>query len=170
MEREDDSWKFAAAGTCKEPPEVAPLWGGQGGPMMIYYDLHQLSITSKASGKALDLRAITPTDWNQRTVRLTSGAWMPPEVHQELDTYHSVDVGRKEVVTGTTAESEELTPEQVSKAYRFLAEVGEPVDEESARGLGEAVLAKRTEVLDALEGKTDGDPQQLAIQPFLVSQ
>ncbi len=169
VNRIDGDWTFNFSGKSMDPPEVEMLQ--RVGGMVVYYEAGQFRI-SHGNGKELDLVAITPKGWTQKSIQLTSGNYMPPEVHRMVDHYAALDPDRKEIVIGNLNKSTQNS-ETLGKIIlwqtlmaRFFAEVGEPWDKNAMETLKDIIEKRRQEVLDALSGKSPDNPEEVALRPF----
>lgn len=173
--RDFQDFQVEVSGIAKEPPEIEPLQltGNGGEAFVIYYDLDKFAITSKESGKTLDLVGITPEGWSQKTIDLTSPMYMPPEVHEALSAYQVVNPVTKEcVINRNLGPADENGDKTVAICLwntliaRFVEEIGNPANEESFIAMRDAILEKRSNVMAALKKKDDSNPQQIALEPF----
>lgn len=180
VSRNGVEYNFQLHGKAKEAPEIENLVLSRNGMQahVVYHDLDKFVVTGNGSGKKIDLVAITPPDWSQKTIDLISPQYKAPEIHDAFGKYQVIDVKRKECVTSNMMGSDD--PDEVDFAVKsglwntliakFISEVGDPANDEAKKGMRDSVLQRRTEVLDALGGKSEGDPQEIALRSFGVEQ
>ena len=170
--REDKLWKIEFQGKASDPPGIDRLSSG-GGPFVIFYNLNSFVVTNKGCSKQLDLVDITPEDWSQKHIKLTSPNYMPPEVYEFMVNHEVINPVNQEIVIGEFLDSGSYNPKTIVKVClwntlvaRFLSEIGEPASEESVKTMNQVLLERRSAVLDALSKDSNEDPVEIAKKPF----
>ncbi len=172
--RDVKSFSVEVVGKSKLPPEIEWLPLEEGVEAYVqYFDLERFVITSKESGKTLDLVAITPKDWDQKIITLIQHEDNDPDALYSFEAYQRADVNRQECVINASLGPGTDNSNTVvllglwnTLIARFVQEVGNPVSEEGFAAMRESVLQKRSEILWALESNDDSNPQKIALSPF----
>lgn len=170
VEKMSDGRKALISGHLKNPPEVEPL---DFGAVVVYYDLSKFQIVSDGGGKVLDLLRITPPDWKQKAIALTSPGYVAPEIHEVFKRYDRFDLTRREcVVNGEFC----LGPSDFNRMLlvvlwntltaRYIADIGAPDSKEKFEQMRSTVSARRDEVLSALDSNNGLEPNEIAAKPF----
>src|SRR4030042_2347512 len=177
--RHGNEFKYEIHGKAKDDPEIEIISLNTEGnsATVVYHDLDKFVITHTKSGNLLDVIAITPSGWSQKSVDLISPEYKAPETHEDFMTYQQIDVPQKECVisAGRNIGNKKLYDFIVKRSIwntlvaRFIEEVGDPLNKEGIQGMRDSVLYRRQEVLDALEGKTNEDPQEIALKSYKVN-
>lgn len=167
---EDKIWQVVISGKAKEPPEIQKSEGF--GAMTILYDLYTYIIKNQ-SGKEIDMLKLLPLGWTAKGIDLTNPYYMPPEIHEGLTKYYTLDFDQKEIVIGNIQSFNGDTDRLIkvllwnSLISRFTEEVGHPLNEKSIYAMRETVMERRQEVLKALNEKSDITPLEIATQKYL---
>lgn len=168
--RSNENYSVEINGKAKDPLEVEKNLKLHA--TVIYFDLDKYQITSKKTGKTLDLIQITPDGWTQKAVDLASPDYSPPEVHAEMDAYKNIDVELKECVINARLGGSSDLGDIVAislwhvLAARFGEEEGIPMSKEAVDATRKAVLDKRTEIFTSLNSSDQSNPKEIALKPF----
>jgi len=174
LTRKGNEFSYELHGKAKEIPEIEDIYSV--GSSVVYHDLDKFLVTHNKSGKQLDLVAITPSEWSQKSVELISPGYKAPEIHLAFTQYQIIDARRNECVTSNAIGFD--NPDEVDMAAksglwntlvaRFIQEIGEPTNGEGKNGMMDSVFQRRQEVFDALSGITTDNPQEIALKSFKI--
>lgn len=174
LTRKGNEFSYELHGKAKEIPEIEDIFSI--GSTVVYHDLDKFLVTHNESGKQLDLVAITPPEWSQKSIEMISPEYKAPEIHLAFGQYQVIDIVRNECVTSNAFGIDD--PNDTDMAVksglwntlvaRFIQEIGEPTNNEGKKGMRDSVLQRRQEIFDALSGTTNDSPQEIALKSFKI--